>query len=454
MRLLLVATLSLAASAGAPPPPSVLSVAEELADRVGTPTEGRRGLVLVLEAPAPALARAAETALTGALAARGYAVSPLRGEADPEARARAEGADWLLRIQAGLAPGRPESGRRGEAAFLPRGPPGGEIVLVGELVPTWTSFFLQRRPGARPAAPRVVQARVLADPETMLLARPISERGVLVRPLARLPGRVLALAAGDTGDGTAAVLAVTADEVVLLSSAGEVLARRALDRDVRAPIRDAAATAAVGDFGGGRLAWAVAGAPRAEVAVRRGGRLETVASLPAAPLCAGGAGALFGAFAPGKGVLRDVLSSHADPQEPARSDRELFAVAAAPGAGPVAFAALGTDHVLELLAADLSTAAAPLPGVGAGFALADLDGDGAPEVVASTAEFDRPDRVRVLVPRASTPLLFESTPVEGAILAGASADLTGDGIDDAILAAVRDGGTDLLLVTADPRGSR
>jgi hypothetical protein len=45
--------------------------------------------------------------------------------------------------------------------------------------------------------------------------------------------------------------------------------------------------------------------------------------------------------------------------------------------------------------------------------------------------------------------------VEGVLLAGASADLTGDGIEDAVLAAVRTSGnteTELLLVTADPRG--
>ncbi|HSN92274.1 MAG TPA: VCBS repeat-containing protein [Anaeromyxobacteraceae bacterium] len=454
MHLLLVATLSLAASAGAAPPPAVLSVAEALAARVGAPAEGRRTVALVLEAPAPALARAAETALAGALAGRGYAVSPLGGYPDPAGGARADGADWLLRVRAGLAPGRPEIDRRGEAAFPVRGPPGGEIALVGELVPTWSSFFLQRRPGIRPAAPRVVQARVPADPETMLLARPISERGLAVRPLARLPGRVLALAAGDPGDGRSAVLAVSGEEATLLSAAGEVLARRSLERSARAPVRDPAATAAVGDFGGGRLAWAVAGAPRAEVASLRGGRLEIVASLPAAPLCAGGAGALFGAFAPGTGVLRDVLSPHADPREPPRSERLLFAVTAAPAAGPVAFAALGTDHVLAVMAPDLSPVGPPIPGVGAGFALADLDGDGAPEVVASAAEADLPDRIRVLVPRASTSLVFESAPVEGAILAGAAADLTGDGIDDAILAAVREGSTELLLVTADPREAR
>jgi hypothetical protein len=434
--LLFLATLSLATGAGAPAPPSVLSAAEELASRVGAPAEDRRGLVLSLEASAPALARAAEAALAGALAGRGYAVSPLRGDPDPEARARADRADWLLRVKAGLAPGRPE------------------ITLVGELVPTWSSFFLQRRPGARPASPRVVQARVPADPETLLLARPIAERGVAVRPLARLPGRILALAAGDAGDGTPAILAVLQDEALLLSAGGAVLARHSLEHEGRTPVRDAAATAAVGDLDGGRLGWAVAGAPSAEVAVRRGNRLEVVASLPAAPLCAGAAGALYGAHAPGEGVLRDLLGHRPVPPEPARSDRELFAVAAAPGAGAVAFAALRTDHVLELLAADLSPAGR-LAGVGAGFALADLDGDGATEVVASGAEPDRPDRIRVLAPLASAPLLFASAPVEGVLLAGASADLTGDGIEDAVLAAVRTSGnteTELLLVTADPRG--
>jgi hypothetical protein len=456
--LLFLATLSLAAGAGAPAPSAVTGAAEALASRVGPPPEGRRGLALAVEAPAPALARAAETALAAALADRGYAVSPLRGDPDPEGRARAGGADWLLRVQAGLAPARPETDRRGDAAVPARGPPGGEIALVGELVPTWSSFFLQRRPGVPPAAPRMVQARAPVDPETLLLARPIAERGVTVRPLGRLPGRVLALAVGDAGGGAPAILAVLVDEALLVSARGEVLARRSLEREGRAPVRDPAATAAVGDLGGGRLGWAVAGGPGAVVAVRRGERLEVVASLPAAPLCAGGAGALYGTFAPGRSVLRDLLARRPDPAAPARSDRELFAVAAAPGQGRIAFAALRTDHVLDLLSADLSPAGPRLPGVGVGFALADLDGDGATEVVASATGSELPDRVRVLAPLASAPLLFESGPVEGALLAGASGDLTGDGLEDALLGAVREAGggdeTELLLVTADPRGSR
>jgi hypothetical protein len=439
MSFALVATLLLAAGAPAQAPPAILAVSEDLAARAGPPADGRRALLLVVDAQVPTLARAVETALAGALARRGYAVAPLRGDPDPEARARAEGADWLLRVQAGLVPGRPE------------------IALVAEVIPTWTSFFLQRRPGARPVPPRMIQARTAADPETLLAARPVAERGVTVRMFARIPGRVLALAAGDAGGGTA-VLAVTATEALLLGPSGEVLARRALDPAGRRPVRALAATAAVGDLGAGRLGWAIAGAPRGEIALRRGGVLEIVAAPSAAPLCAGEGAALFGAFAPGKGVLLDALSRAADPPAAPRSPRELFGVAAAPHGGPIAFAALATDQRLELLGPDLSRAAPPLDRVGAGFALADLDGDGAAEVVASAAEPGAPDRIRVVAPLASTPLVFESSPVEGALLAGAAADLTGDGIDDALLAAVAggpDGGaTDLLLVTADPREAR
>ncbi|HEY6098312.1 MAG TPA: VCBS repeat-containing protein, partial [Anaeromyxobacter sp.] len=169
------------------------------------------------------------------------------------------------------------------------------------------------------------------------------------------------------------------------------------------------------------------------------------------------AGRLFGAFAPGTGVFRDLLSPLVDAGAAPRSNRLLYGVAAAPRGGLVAFAALGTDLRLELLAGDLR----PLPAAaglatGSGYALADLDGDGTAELVASSADPSAPERVRVLAPLAKAPLLLESAPVPGAILAGAGGDLTGDGLDDAVLAAVSAGPagevvTDLLLVSSDPR---
>jgi len=444
VRLALAALLVLPAPAArAAPPPALVAAAGALADALGPPQEGRRALLLAVESRAPPLAATLETALDAALSSRGYSVTPHRGAGDAEGSARAAGQDWLLRVRAGLVPGRRE------------------VALVGELIPAWASFFLQRHPDARAVPPRVVQARAPADPETLLLAREgrAGAPFASVRTLARLPGRVLALAVGEAGEpGRPVLVAATQASVTVLSPAGERIAARDFPAGALTPVRDPAATLAVGDFGGGRIAVSRAGAARAEVLALRGERLELAGALDAAPLCAGEAGRLFGAFVPGSGVLADVLAPFADPGAVPRSGRTLYGVQAAPRAGPIAFAALGTDLRLELLGRDLRPAA---PGraslaTGSGFALADLDGDGTAEVVASSPDPSALERVRVLAPLAEAPLLLESAPIAGAILAGAGGDLTGDGVDDAVLAAVSTGPsgeavTDLLLVTADPR---
>jgi hypothetical protein len=432
-----------APAARAAPPPAVVAAARALADDVGPPAEGRRALLLAIDSRAPALAATLETALDAALAARGYSVTPLRGARDAEGAARTQRQDWLLRVRAGLVPGHRE------------------MALVGELIPAWASFFLQRRPEARAVPPRVVQARAAADPETLLLARegrPAGAPFASVRLLARVPGRVVALAVGDAGEpGRPVVVAATAASVIVLSPAGERLAVRDFAPEPLPPVRDPAAALAVGDFGGGRIAVLRAGAAQGEVLDLRGGRLESAGTVDAAPLCAGEAGRLFGAFAPGTGVFRDLLSPLVDPAAAPRSDRTLYGVAAAPRASPIAFAALGTDLRLELLGPDLRPVAPAAPlATGSGFALADLDGDGTAELVASSPDPSAPERIRVLAPLAKAPLLLETAPVLGAILAGAGGDLTGDGLDDAVLAAVSSGPggepvTDLLLVTSDPR---
>ncbi|HET8541839.1 MAG TPA: VCBS repeat-containing protein [Anaeromyxobacter sp.] len=438
-----------AAPSRAAPPPAAVAAAGALAREVGAPPEGRRPLRLAVEAEAPALARIVESALEAALSAEGYAVTPHRGPGDAEAAARAAGQDWLLRVRAGLVPG------------------GAEVALVGELVPAWPSFFLQRRPEARAIPPRVVQARAPADAETRLLAREERRAGApfaAVRTIGRLAGRVLALAIGDAdGRGRPAVVAVTADAVLVLGpEAVPVAVRRAVPGQA-APVRDPAAALAVGDFGGGRIAVQRAGEPRAEVLAVRGGALEPAGALGAAPLCAGGAGPLFGGFAPGTGVFLDLLSPLVDPAARPRSARLLYGAAAAPGGGPLAYAVLGVDLGLALLGPDLApvrgAAAADALATGSGFALADLDGDGTAELVASSPAPGAPDRIRVLAPLSRTPLLLESAAVDGAILAAAGGDLTGDGVDDAVVAAIAAGAdgapaSTLLLVSADPRELR
>lgn len=444
MRLAILAIAGLVAPAArAAPPPAVVAAARSLADELGPPAEGRRALLLAVESGAPSLAGTLETALDAALSSRGYSVTPHRGAAEAEGAARAAGQDWLLRVRAGLVPGRRE------------------LALVGELIPAWPSFFLQRRPEARAVPPRVVQTRAAADPETLLLARegrPAGAPFASVRTLARVPGRVLALAVGEAAEaGRPVIAAATSTSLLVLSPSGERLAARDLAPGALAPVRDPAAALAVGDFGGGRIALLRAGEARGEVLDLRAGRLESAGPLEAAPLCAGEAGRLFGAFAPGTGVFRDALSPFVEPGAAPRSERMLYGVAAAPRGGRIAFAALGTDLRLELLGPDLRPvpSAAPLA-TGSGFALADLDGDGTAELVASAADPSAPERIRVLAPLARAPLLLESAPFQGAILAGAGGDVTGDGLDDAVLAVVSAGAggeavTELIVVTGDPR---
>ena len=445
--LALLALLSLALLAAAPArasaTTSIDAVARDLAREVGAPFEGRRALLLAVDARAPALAAPLATALEAALSAAGYAVTPWHGGGDAEGRARASGQDWLLRIRAGLVPGQRD------------------LAAVGELIPAWSSFFLQRRPDARAIPPRVVQARTAADPETFLLAREAPAPGApfaSVRTLVRLPGRVLALAIGEAGEpGRLAIVAVTPDAVLVLSPTGERLAERSAELGALRPVRDPFATVAVGDFGGGRIALFRAGAARGEVLALRGRALERAGDLDAAPLCAGEAGLLFGELEPGTGVLRDKLGRLVDAAATPRSRRTLYGAACAPRGGPVAHAVLGTDLRVELLGPDLRPVAAPAPlASGSGFALADLDGDGTVELVASSPDRAQPERIRVLAPLSGAAPVLETPPVAGAILAGAAGDLTGDGVDDALLAAVApDGGhTDLLLVTTDPREVR
>jgi hypothetical protein len=433
----------------AAPPSALDALADAVAAQVGPPAEGRRGLALALAAEPPALAAPLGAALTAALGRAGWAVTPV-SPAGGETPARAAGADWLLSLTAG-------TGGRGPA----------ELVAIGEAVALWDSFFLQARPGVRPAPPRTVSARAPADAAVELLLRPARRPDLArlaLRRLARLPWRTVALAAGDAGEAGPSILAVTPDAVRLLDAGGAEVASRPLDPAARRPVRQPLATAVVADLGGGRLGVAVAGTPGGEVLARRGARLDRVGSLPLAPLASGEAGVLFGSFAAGRAALQDLLALGVDPDTRPRSPRDLAAVAAAPHGGPVAFGALHPDGRLELLDGRLGPAG-QLEGVGAGFALADLDGDGTAELVASLATPAAPDRLRVLrlaptgrpaegAERAGPPA-FESPPVAGLILCGAAADLTGDGHDDALLAADASGpdgpATELWLLTADVR---
>ena len=432
--------LCLLAAVAAEPSGAVGRAAEDLASGAVQGLEASKWALAVAAPGAEGLREPVETALASALSRRGQSVLPLRALqlADAEASARALGADQLLRVRASLSVN--------------------ALVLSGEIIPTRANFFLQHAPAARGAGSRLLAATIPADNAARSLAMAARPAAGTIRlvPLADVPARVLAIAAGTTEAGVRLV-AVTSAGVALLDPRGAQLAFHPLPAPPPGPrVRDAAAVVSVGDFAGGRIAYAVAGAPEGEVLSAAGDRLERAASIAlapasaAAPIAAGGAGALFGAFVPGRGELADVIAASPGPSARPASGRDLFAVAAAPRPGRVAYAALGTDYVLQLLDATLAPVRPDVPSVGTGFALADLDGDGEPELVASSAQPGSTDRARVVRLGAQPSIAFESATVEGGFVAAAAADLTGDGLDDAVLAAaLPGGGTRLWLLTAD-----
>ncbi|HUK66673.1 MAG TPA: VCBS repeat-containing protein [Anaeromyxobacteraceae bacterium] len=414
---------------------------EELAEKAVPAPEPSRLALLVLTPGCDALREPIRVALSGALARRGQDVLPVEDaeSANAEGWAMAHGADALLKLHVTLSEER--------------------LALVGELVPTRENFFLQRHARAGLAGSRLVTA--VATPDAALKAL-VSERArggpIGLVPLGRLDVPLLALAAGPTRLGAVRLVAVTPAEVLLLDEHGIRLDARPLSPFLAGPrVRDASAVVAVGDFGQGRIAYAVAGHSEGEILSAEGDRLERVAGLPPVgatqPIASGGAGPLFGAFVPGRGVLADLVLPAPDPAAQPSSGRELFGAAAAPHPGRAAFAVLGCDYTLRILGTGLEAAYPEVPGVGVGFALADLEGDGEPLLVVSSATPGPRDRIRVLRPGARDTALFEAEPGEGTVVAAAAADVTGDGLDDAVLAtSLPSGGTELWLLTAD--GSR
>jgi hypothetical protein len=427
--------LSLAPRAAAAPEGSLARAAEELAASLAEDVAPDRVALSVSAPGAEGLAEPFAAALAGALARRGLAPLPLRGRDPPEPAARAQGADRLVRVRLALSAG------------------GRDLVAAAEVLGLRENFFLQR---ARvPVETRLHTSAVPADAASRALARQVGARRLpppVLVPLFAVPERVLALAVLEAGDG-ATLLAATTEGLALLSTAGQRLGFRPAPPPPAGPgLREPAAALAAGDFGGGRIAWQPAGAAEAEVLSVEGGRLEAVARLPAAPLAAGGGGTLFGAFAPGLPAFQDRIATGVEAGDQPRSARLLLGAAAAPHPGRAAFALLRDDDAAEILDASLALARPAVEGVGAGFALADLNGDGEPELVASSAEPGPGDRVRVLRLFPATETVFQSQAVPGAILAAAAGDLTGDGVDDAVLAAVQPGGeTRLWLLTSDPR---
>ena len=344
----------------------------------------------------------------------------------------------------------------------------GSLLVTGTLTPTWRNFWT----GELSGRPRAVAARVPADDAARLLARSAEASeplpGLLLRPLLQVPGRALAVAVGDaTGDGTP-VIAVLTDRAVSLVGLGgrgpsvlathDLLGRHLAD----APARDPAGGVVVAPIAlKPAVAYGDTGHFQGEVLAFDGHDLTHLAGLPQVPLAAGGGAILYGTPVPGTGTFaRDLRLVPADGPAVHLTARAPV-VSAAVGPQGDAVAVVDDTWHLEWLAGpearatggDGTVAGVPDAPVGAGLALADLDGDGTPERV-GTAALAPGVRDRLVIATPKGRVRARRT-VSGTVRALAAGDL-GPGGTPAVVVATWDGkATWLYLLTGgggDGRG--
>ena len=428
--LLLLAVLTASGGAGASGPPDggAPGALEALGSALAAQVHAARPeppVGVFAQGPDAALARLARAHLLEALAARGVpatAVDAPSADAAPAA-ARAQDARSVVTLTVALE--------------------GPRLSATGALASTWVNFWAGRRgESPRTLAPLSAQADARALPPAGPPTPAVAPLALELAVLARLPRVPVALACRDVdGDARPELAALLPDAVLLLGPDGRALARHALDGAPAAP------APAREPFGGvsllpapPRLAWLSSGHQRGEVLAVEKGSLRVLA--PAAALELDGAAATlaaglnaFAADGPGR---PGPFQLHAR-----RGDLELWAFA---------------DGTLGLGRGD--SAPLRLAGAGTAAALADLDGDGAPELVLTSARyFPDGDAVTVVSAAAAlalpgerpqaaaAPALWKGLTPRGRALSAAACDLDGDGADEVLLGGwLQDGGGEVHVL--------
>ncbi|MCA2978925.1 MAG: VCBS repeat-containing protein, partial [Myxococcaceae bacterium] len=319
-------------------------------------------VTLHVEAQLPALGRAFATVLCGRLVAAKVPCDTLEGVSVDAAveQARARGRSTLVRLTVDVT--------------------GSALAVRGDALETWRNVWAGDEP-SRSDRGAALGLTLDADAEALAFAPPLAPpppapAAPLVLSLtsfARLPMVPVALAAGDLdGDQRAEVAVLLGEEVVVFSPEGKVLARAGLSQ---APLtgpgpREPFGALVIGAAPQRLTAWSARRA-KAEVFALSGTTLEPRGTQDA--------------------VVLDGLGVRLEP------GLNRFLPEAQLGGRavrmPAGFQAASTRGGVTLLVWPDGTASLgrrlPPPGrladVGAGSALADVDGDGAPELLVSTA---------------------------------------------------------------------
>jgi hypothetical protein len=421
------------------PTPALERLAQAVASDVRS-VKPEAPVTLSFSGGAPELRRAFGTLLAARLASAGRAPGVLEAPSPvaAEGLAREQGARALVRLTLDVQ--------------------GGEVRAHGDVLGTWVNFWSGQTATRPPGPAAAIAQSVEADATALALAavepaprplppttttpeepRPVRLLGAV---LARLPEPLAALTAGDLdGDGKDEVVALTERAVFVYAADGHLVADRSLEVLPlgSAPTREPFGALTVLS-GPPRLAAFSARFAHGEVLALEGGALRAVARLDAAPL---GPDAR-GTFVPGQtafvGEVR--LGGTVLPGVPAR------------------FTTFSTANSRVLLVhPDGSASFFPRPGVaplllsslGAGSALGDLDGDGTPELLTTSAEIQpSQDALRVFKTNGGDPTtrepLWQGPLPAGRALHVVTANLDGDRYREVVVGLTKPDGTGELFL--------